>query len=366
VPKKDKVIHRGNKAKTAYNARVNKWLRDVLPKSRTARVILAIFVVCALALIAYLFSGRKSRTGNDFELAQRAARNRQIENLNRDSDGDGLKDWEEAIFHTDPHNPDTDGDGTPDGEEVRLGRDPLKPNTSKDPAHPNDLMASSTPLAAISQNGSINPALNMTEQFSRSLLPDIVGPVLSGQHPQSEELIQKMSDLNFIKSPEQIWIGARQYFPADIILSQKDNLAAIVTMFTAMSQATIKHASPAQTTQNTIINFVQNPDSESAKASFLSYQNNLDGMIQDIQKIQVPQDYEGFILSYLNVLSKIRYSLTLIGNFQNDPISALLAIKALPQVQDDFAKIVERSKEESKKVVGRITTASANTSQVKP
>jgi len=44
-----------------------------------------------------------------------------------DSDGDGLKDWEELLWGTDPRNPDTDSDGTSDGDEVKMGRDPLKP-----------------------------------------------------------------------------------------------------------------------------------------------------------------------------------------------------------------------------------------------
>src|SRR2546423_718695 len=44
--------------------------------------------------------------------------------LDKDSDNDGLKDWEETLWKTDPHNPDTDGDGTPDGQEVKEGRNP--------------------------------------------------------------------------------------------------------------------------------------------------------------------------------------------------------------------------------------------------
>lgn len=41
-----------------------------------------------------------------------------------DSDSDGLTDWLEEFYHTDPKNPDTDGDGTSDGDEVSLDRDP--------------------------------------------------------------------------------------------------------------------------------------------------------------------------------------------------------------------------------------------------
>ena len=51
----------------------------------------------------------------------------------KDSDGDGLSDYEEKyLYHTDPKNPDTDGDGMNDGDEVKRGRNPLGPGTLKD------------------------------------------------------------------------------------------------------------------------------------------------------------------------------------------------------------------------------------------
>src|SRR3989338_908000 len=46
--------------------------------------------------------------------------------LSKDADNEGLKDWEEELWHTDALKPDTDGDGTSDGEEIKLGRNPLK------------------------------------------------------------------------------------------------------------------------------------------------------------------------------------------------------------------------------------------------
>lgn len=50
----------------------------------------------------------------------------------RDTDGDGLSDKEEAYYGTDPNNPDTDGDGMSDGDEVKRGRNPLGPGLLKD------------------------------------------------------------------------------------------------------------------------------------------------------------------------------------------------------------------------------------------
>jgi hypothetical protein len=52
--------------------------------------------------------------------------------LNRsDMDGDGLSDYWELKFHTDPLNPDTDGDGFNDGAEVDLAYDPLASSAVK-------------------------------------------------------------------------------------------------------------------------------------------------------------------------------------------------------------------------------------------
>ncbi|GEM_PF-1533430 len=61
--------------------------------------------------------------------------------FDRDSDQDGLPDWQESLYGSDMHNPDTDGDGTLDGEEVRLQRDPTKANTAKAGQPANDKLA---------------------------------------------------------------------------------------------------------------------------------------------------------------------------------------------------------------------------------
>ncbi len=51
----------------------------------------------------------------------------------QDTDGDGLRDPEEATLGTDPLDPDTDGDGLLDGAEVHVHTsDPLDPDTDGD------------------------------------------------------------------------------------------------------------------------------------------------------------------------------------------------------------------------------------------
>ena len=50
---------------------------------------------------------------------------------NKDSDNDGLKDWEEALWQTDPSNPDSNGNGIKDGAEIAANRDQPASTTPK-------------------------------------------------------------------------------------------------------------------------------------------------------------------------------------------------------------------------------------------
>ncbi|MDG6223956.1 MAG: hypothetical protein QCI82_00405 [Candidatus Thermoplasmatota archaeon] len=50
----------------------------------------------------------------------------------KDTDGDGILDWYEALIGTDPFNPDTDGDGLLDPIELQRGLDPNDWDTDND------------------------------------------------------------------------------------------------------------------------------------------------------------------------------------------------------------------------------------------
>jgi len=77
-----------------------------------------------------------------------------------DSDGDGLKDWEEELWKTDIHNPDTDGDGTSDSEEIKIGRNPLR-------QAPNDELDKESVASKVNPEAKKN--ISDTERFAREL-----------------------------------------------------------------------------------------------------------------------------------------------------------------------------------------------------
>ena len=84
-------------------------------------VLIALVIALIIGGLWYLGKDKQEATTNELAVVIQTT----LETA--DTDEDGLKDWEEALWKTDPKNTDTDGDGTTDGEEVRLSRDPIKP-----------------------------------------------------------------------------------------------------------------------------------------------------------------------------------------------------------------------------------------------
>ena len=88
-----------------YSSKALVWAGLIL----TASLLLAVFV------LPELFPPKK-------EVAKAGVKTPNP--LLQDSDNDGLQNWEEELYKTDPINPDSDGDGASDGEEIKVGRNP--------------------------------------------------------------------------------------------------------------------------------------------------------------------------------------------------------------------------------------------------
>ena len=131
--------------------------------------LVLLFGLAALAILALLSffplgDGKKTAKLNSPKTKEKI-----IQNLNKDSDSDGLKDWEEKIYGTGLENADTDGDGTPDGAEIKTSRNPLRPG-------PDDALSIPLPPP---EDGNKTQAL-ANELIGRSLT-QVIAEGLSGQ-----------------------------------------------------------------------------------------------------------------------------------------------------------------------------------------
>ena len=97
----------------------------------------------------------------------------------KDSDGDGLADWEETLWKTDPKNPDTDGDGTNDGDEVKLKRNPLI--SGPDDALTDDFLQKQVSPDSAKEN------LTQTQLFTRDLVSTYLKLKQSGQFTEENQ-----------------------------------------------------------------------------------------------------------------------------------------------------------------------------------
>ena len=79
-------------------------------------IVVGIILIIGGLVFVLKYSDKESLVGKKVKFSEQDL---------RDSDNDGLKDWEEELFKTNPNNPDTDNDGYIDGEEVNSGHNPL-------------------------------------------------------------------------------------------------------------------------------------------------------------------------------------------------------------------------------------------------
>lgn len=107
-----------------------------------------------------------------------------------DSDGDGLNDWEEAVFGTDPLNPDTDGDGYSDAVELLAGYNPLGPGL----AGPD--------ILAQARNNIFNYRMSYPAAWSLNSLNNDLAFIIN---LPDESLIQVIAQENYNRLPILSW-----------------------------------------------------------------------------------------------------------------------------------------------------------------
>jgi hypothetical protein len=123
---------------------------------RTIGIIIASTLSVILIVIAVLVSGPLP-----FHLQRVDAQSTHdllVSYAAKDTDGDGLPDWEEALYGTDPNNPHSVSQAVTDGEAVAQGL--VKPKFAT---------ATSTPVDAAAIPGTDSGPQTLTDQFARGL-----------------------------------------------------------------------------------------------------------------------------------------------------------------------------------------------------
>lgn len=192
-------------------------MKEYLPSKKLTLIVASLLFVAALVFAADWLGSRKSTDGKLLGVipGQKINDGGNFGQLiEKDSDEDGLKDWEEALWETDANNPDTDGDGTEDGEEIKLGRNPKIKG-------PNDEL-SDEEKRAVSETGTDTSA---TGAFGRGFFASFMTLKESGD--LTPENIQKLSD----SIVENFTAGDGNNFTASDLKISSDNSPAALKKY---------------------------------------------------------------------------------------------------------------------------------------
>ncbi len=223
-----------------------------------------------------------------------------------DSDGDGLRDWEEELWRTNPELADTDGDGTADGVEVKKGRNPVV-------AGPSDIIVSgSTADFLLAQRTSSGPQPgNLSDSLSQGLFSTYV----DGQENRisGDEQINQITSIAK-NAVEQVRFQ-EFYSPKDFSTSPAGDLVSLKKYGNDLAQSQMNLIQALYTADGTA----------TGNLTFLSivYSNHT----KNLENITVPQPLVDNHVTLINNFANLASNLYNVEEYDLDPAKAMFSLQ---------------------------------------
>jgi len=236
--------------------------------------------------------------------------------IDKDTDGDGLADWKEALWGTDVNNPDSDGDGISDNDEINLGRNPKI-------AGPDDAFMEDD----LQKRNSFLPNENetKTDTFSREFFASIVALQQSGQ--LNEDTIAELSD----SFAEELFktTFAPKYSISDIKTSKSITLESLKKYGNDVGLISQKY--PSSENELAIVKYVLESDKQNDSDKLTPIILTYSQIEKDLFDIIVPEDVIVYHMDALNATTKIQKALSGMQNIGNDPIGGIISVNIYQQ-----------------------------------
>lgn len=280
-----------------------------LPSKKFTKLILIVIGLGLLAwFISYYFSGKTS-----FE--RKADKLGKIDSLTEsfseiDSDSDGLKDWEEALWQTNPLSSDSDDDGVDDKKEVEIKRAEILADSDAESLSEEDETQTSifakqffSTVATINQQGTLDQA--DVDRFSQGISQAIENTKVSDTY--------KLSDLKLFN------ISVQEYNQ-----NLKSAYISSVVSNTKKPEATV------------IAEFIQSNGDKSSETEMNKLISTYEIFSQNLSSMKVPYTIAGPHLALANASSKIAKSLTILKSINEDPLKAMSGLRGYQENSNAF------------------------------
>ncbi|MEK7170194.1 MAG: hypothetical protein AAB767_02815 [Patescibacteria group bacterium] len=296
------------------------------------KIILGVVIAVALAGgVWFMYSGRSEIKFNRVtpEQASKAAAV-----LARDQDNDGLKDWEEELWHTDALLQDTDGDKTSDGEEIKTGRNPLAANTAGEGAPPNDVLDRATVKAKTVPGGG---DWTETERLSRELFAKYMALKQSGQAFTAEEE-QKLIEDFIERYPEAK--PSKVYTESDVVFSGEDTETDLRAYGNALGAVIDAHKEGGESELIIFERALENDD-ETDIANLEGRIKRYEAMLSEFLAIPTPRGVATMHVDLLNAVEALRASTSGMALAFTDPVHTLAVASAYPAAAEKLVRAFE-------------------------
>ena len=217
--------------------------------------------------------------------------------VNKDTDGDGILDWEEGLYGTDLNKKDTNGDGVSDNVEVNKIKETEGKTTEEN--------------------------LTQTDKFSRELFATVTALNQAGQIDQNTIDTLGASLSEKIKNP----IIRKVYLLSDIKISTDDSVQAVQKYSTALNAVYEKNKmkGTAIDVLQEFINDGQNENVEALKKlDPIIKQTNM--IVSGMVAISTPKILAQAHLDMINAIERLIENLNDIKLYETDPIVAMGAM----------------------------------------
>lgn len=290
-----------------------------LPNKKIIFILIFVLIIFAGWFYVFADKNKQSEYIADKEKSALSVVEDKANQYDADIDGDGLKDWEEALWKTDINKADSDGDGTNDNEEIALGRDPLK-------AGPDDKISDKEDLVAQEKAEADKNKNTMTAIYARKFMAEYLTlKTEKGELTEEDKQNLVVKTMNDIKPPEV----ADKYKISDLSV-QETTEESIKHYAVGMKAVFIDIKMPKKDeieVFSVLLKSIKEEDFKKTEASvnvLKSYISLNKRILEAMLPFGVPEILSNFHLEIVNGFNNIALAVEDMTDAKNDPIKAMI------------------------------------------
>lgn len=293
------------------------------------RVMLAVFLATGLIIGSYVVA----RDAESPALAQASMETELLEKIAaRDVDNDGLSDWQEVLYGTDPRVTDTRNLGMSDGAAV--GKGLIVPVAA----------SKGVPESSTAQNiPGIDPKLpipaegTITRALSESFLTTYAKALRNSPDGSlSQDDIQNIAR-DVLGQLDQAFIPAPDFRTMDNLKVSGSGPEAMKVFAASAEGVMLAYRAHASTTELTHLKYALENDDESALLPIASIAKAYQDSAVGLAALPVPSELAGDHLQFVNSMARVGKTIEDFTRANSDPIATLLALKQYPEAVKSLA-----------------------------